>query len=97
MLEQRVLSGIGNCYADEIAFEAGIRPDADFRAVEPEPWKRLYDAMHKVLLEAAAYGGYMEMPLTVDDTLTGGYNDHCRVYDRGGEPCIRCSRNGRTG
>ncbi len=91
MLEQRVLSGIGNCYADEIAFEAGIRPDARISAIEPESWERLYHAMHKVLLEAAAYGGYMEMPLTADDTLTGGYNDHCRVYDRGGEPCIRCS------
>ncbi|MNN87896.1 Endonuclease 8 [compost metagenome] len=32
----------------------------------------------------------MEMPLTKDDTLTGGANDLCRVYDREGEVCPRC-------
>ncbi|MNJ79946.1 Endonuclease 8 [compost metagenome] len=46
--------------------------------------------MREVLSEATEAGGYMEMPLTKDDTLTGGANDLYRVYDRGGEVCPRC-------
>ncbi|GGD63860.1 Fpg/Nei family DNA glycosylase [Paenibacillus nasutitermitis] len=90
LVNQQVVSGIGNCYADEIVFDAGVRPDARISDLEPETWEKLYHSMHKVLLNAASLGGYMEMPMTADDTLTGGYNDHCLVYDRGGEPCIRC-------
>ncbi|RAP78713.1 endonuclease VIII [Paenibacillus montanisoli] len=90
LVEQRVIAGIGNCYADEIAFEAGVRPTAKLSAIEPETWERLYRAMHKVLQDALSYGGYMEMPLTNEDTVTGGYNDHCMVYDRGGQPCLKC-------
>ncbi|QYR23816.1 endonuclease VIII [Paenibacillus sp. sptzw28] len=90
LVNQQVVSGIGNCYADEIAFDAGIRPDARISELEPDTWERLYNSMHSVLKEAASYGGYMEMPLTADDTLTGGFNDRCRVYDRDGQPCLRC-------
>ncbi|QHW34517.1 Fpg/Nei family DNA glycosylase [Paenibacillus rhizovicinus] len=90
LVDQHVIAGIGNCYADEIAFEAEIRPDVRISAIDPEAWERIYNAMHAVLKDAVAHGGYMELPLTNDDTLTGGYNERCRVYDRGGEPCLRC-------
>ncbi|WP_274650672.1 Fpg/Nei family DNA glycosylase [Paenibacillus humicola] len=90
LVDQHVLAGIGNCYADEIAFDAEVRPDARLQDLEPETWDRLYGSMRKVLREAASYGGYMEMPLSSEDTRTGGYNERCRVYDRGGEPCPRC-------
>ncbi|SFI32358.1 DNA-(apurinic or apyrimidinic site) lyase [Paenibacillus sp. UNC496MF] len=89
-VDQHVIAGIGNCYADEIAFEAQVRPDAKLADIEPASWERLYGAMHAVLNDAVAKGGYMELPLTEGDTVTGGYNDHCRVYDRGGEACPRC-------
>lgn len=89
-VDQHVIAGIGNCYADEIAFEAGLRPDARISTIEPESWERLYNAMHAVLNDAVAHGGYMELPFANDDTVTGGYNERCRVYDRGGEPCPRC-------
>ncbi|GLX68118.1 DNA-formamidopyrimidine glycosylase [Paenibacillus glycanilyticus] len=90
LVDQHVLSGIGNCYADEIAFDAKVRPDAKIPSLTDETWARLYGSMHSVLREAFAKGGYMEQPLTAGDTLTGGYNEHCKVYDRGGEPCLAC-------
>lgn len=34
----------------------------------------------------------MDMPLFVEDRLTGGYDKQCKVYDREGEPCVRCDR-----
>ncbi|UVI33686.1 Fpg/Nei family DNA glycosylase [Paenibacillus spongiae] len=90
LVDQHVISGIGNCYADEIAFTAGVRPDAKVTEMEPQTWERLYAAMHEVLTDALNHGGYMEMPLTANDTLIGGYNERCRVYDRGGESCLVC-------
>lgn len=91
LLNQNVISGIGNCYSDEIAFAAGVLPSAQISELEEGSWERLYTAMHEVLSEALNYGGYMEMPLMADDTLTGGFNERCRVYDRAGEPCVRCT------
>ncbi|WP_127491271.1 DNA-formamidopyrimidine glycosylase [Paenibacillus glycanilyticus] len=90
LVDQHVLSGIGNCYADEIAFAAKIRPDAKIPSLTDETWDRVYNSMHIVLKEAISKGGYMEQPLTAGDTITGGFNDHCQVYDRGGEPCFVC-------
>ncbi|MNU02452.1 Formamidopyrimidine-DNA glycosylase [compost metagenome] len=46
--------------------------------------------MKATLAEAAGYGGYMDMPLYEGDKLTGGFDARCRIYDREGEPCVRC-------
>ncbi|CAM2783824.1 bifunctional DNA-formamidopyrimidine glycosylase/DNA-(apurinic or apyrimidinic site) lyase [Paenibacillus sediminis] len=90
LINQHIISGIGNCYSDEIAFAAELRPDVKLQDLSEESLRRLYTAMRSVLTEAIEGGGYMELPLTVHDQLTGGYNDQCKVYDREGEPCVRC-------
>ncbi|PZD93663.1 DNA-formamidopyrimidine glycosylase [Paenibacillus sambharensis] len=90
LVDQSVIAGIGNCYADEMAFKAGIRPDRAIPGLTDEEWTKLYSAMKEVLYHAARLGGYMEMPLFKGDTLTGGYNENCLVYDREGEPCREC-------
>ncbi|MBD2847965.1 Fpg/Nei family DNA glycosylase [Paenibacillus sp. IB182496] len=90
LTDQHVIAGIGNCYADEIAFAAGVRPSARIPELAEADWERLYAGMMAVLPEAAALGGYMEQPFTHDDKLTGTYNAHCKVYDREGEPCLTC-------
>ncbi|ANS74638.1 formamidopyrimidine-DNA glycosylase [Paenibacillus yonginensis] len=92
LVNQNVMAGIGNCYADEIAFAAELRPDVKIQDLEEQDLAKLYRAIREVLTEAAERGGYMEMPLTADDKLTGGSNDWCRVYDREGEPCVRCGQ-----
>ncbi|MCM3748948.1 endonuclease VIII [Paenibacillus pasadenensis] len=90
LVDQSVIAGIGNCYADEIAWQAELLPNARIGSLTQEAVSRLYDAMHNVLLEAKASGGYMEYPFRIGDTVTGGYNDECKVYDRPGEACSRC-------
>lgn len=93
LVNQQKLAGIGNCYADEICFTAGILPTRSLDSLSLQPAGdsgRLYNAMRTVLTDAIRKGGYMEQPLYAGDHLTGGYNDHCLVYDRGGEPCVRC-------
>lgn len=89
LVNQHVMAGIGNCYADEIAFEARLLPSTLVQNLSPEAVTRLYDSVRKVLTEATEIGGYMEMPFMTGDTVTGSYNDACKVYDRGGEPCLR--------
>ncbi|WP_028530733.1 Fpg/Nei family DNA glycosylase [Paenibacillus sp. HW567] len=89
LVNQHVMAGIGNCYADEIAFDAGLLPTALVQNLPPEAVTRLYGSICKVLTEATQIGGYMEMPFMTGDTVTGTYNDHCKVYDREGEPCLR--------
>ncbi len=90
LTNQKLTAGIGNCYSDEICFDAGVHPATAIAALDRETSDRVHASMHKVLQEAFASGGYMDHPLTADDKLTGGYDDKCRVYDRGGEPCVRC-------
>lgn len=90
LADQSFLSGIGNCYSDEICFEGGILPDRKIESLTAQERTALYRAMQSVLRDAIAGGGYMEMPLYKDDPLTGGYDEQCKVYDREGEPCVRC-------
>ncbi|MBY0009841.1 Fpg/Nei family DNA glycosylase [Paenibacillus typhae] len=93
LVNQQVMAGIGNCYADEIAFEARLLPSVLVQNLSPEAVKRLFDSVRKVLTEATDIGGYMEMPFMAGDTVTGSYNDQCKVYDREGEPCLRGGGN----
>lgn len=90
LVNQQVIAGIGNCYADEIAFEAGLLPSASVQALPLQSVSRLYTSARRVLSEAADIGGYMEMPFMTGDFVTGTYNDRCKVYDREGETCNRC-------
>lgn len=89
LVNQHVMAGIGNCYADEIAYEARLLPSVLVQNLTGESVKRLYASIVKVLNEATEIGGYMEMPFMAGDTVTGSYNDQCKVYDREGEPCLR--------
>ncbi|MBM7691240.1 formamidopyrimidine-DNA glycosylase [Peribacillus deserti] len=90
LIDQHFLSGIGNCYSDEICFQAKLLPMRDISSLSPAERTALYEAISLVLREAVRFGGYMENPLYAGDELTGGYDEKCKVYDREGEPCVRC-------
>jgi formamidopyrimidine-DNA glycosylase len=90
LVDQSFLSGIGNCYSDEICFMAGILPLRKLPSLTSEEQNQLFSSMRTVLLEAIQYGGYIDEPLFVGDRLTGQFDAKCRVYDREGEPCLRC-------
>lgn len=90
LTDQKLVAGIGNCYSDEICFDAHLHPAAAVPSLNEEAIGRLYASMRNVLSDAALHGGYMDKPLTQDDKLTGGYDKLCRVYDRENQPCVRC-------
>ncbi|MDF2713568.1 MAG: formamidopyrimidine-DNA glycosylase [Paenibacillus sp.] len=90
LTDQKTIAGIGNCYSDEICFDAGILPTRSIGTLTDDEFAVLFRSMHRVLNEAIRFGGYMENPLFPGDALTGGFDSRCAVYDRGGEPCVRC-------
>lgn len=90
LVNQGFLSGIGNCYSDEMCFHAGLLPSRNFNELAENETRKLFQSMQYILRDAVDSGGYMENPFYPGDTLTGGYNSKCLVYDREGEPCHRC-------
>lgn len=90
LTDQGFFPGIGNCYSDEICWEARIHPLRTAGTLSMDEQERLWRAMRATLTNAAALGGYSETPFTVDDTISGGYLPHLKVYDRPGAPCLRC-------
>lgn len=92
LVDQSFIAGIGNCYADEICFHARLLPIKKWNETTSNEISQLFNSIRIVLREATERGGYMEPPLFEGDTLTGGYNEQCKVYDREGEPCMRCGQ-----
>ncbi len=94
LTNQNLVAGIGSYYADEIAFTAGLLPSAKVQELEDEALSRLYVAMQTVLEEAIQTGGHLAgQPLTVTDSLTGGFHELRRVYEREGEPSVRSAKD----
>lgn len=90
LTNQKIISGIGNLYSDEICFESKIKPTVTVDSLDKDTMLSVYNSIHTVLQNAISLGGYMDNPLFLGDQHTGGYNNHILVYDREGEKCRRC-------
>ena len=84
IMDQACLSAIGNAYADEILFEAGIHPKAPCCALTPEKRRALYDAVVSVIAWGIEEVEKAQAPL--EEKVRG----HMRVRNRAGENCPRC-------
>jgi formamidopyrimidine-DNA glycosylase len=90
LVNQKFIAGIGNCYSDEICFEARLYPFEKASELTSEQTRSLYKAIKPVLTKAIEVGGYMDHPMYEGDKKTGGYNDNFLVYEREGQNCFRC-------
>jgi formamidopyrimidine-DNA glycosylase len=90
LLNQKLLSGVGNIYADESLFRAGIRPRRRAASLKKEDLRRLYRAVQEVLKEAIALGGSSISDYVDPDGEEGFFQLEHRVYGREGEPCLVC-------
>ena len=90
LLDQRFLRGLGNIYADEALFRAGIHPLAMASRLRGERARRLYDAIRAVLTEAIAAGGSSVSDYVDPEGRRGFFQFSHRVYQRTGEPCAIC-------
>jgi formamidopyrimidine-DNA glycosylase len=90
LLNQKLLSGVGNIYADESLFRSGIRPKRRASSLTKEDLRRLYLALQEVLKEAIKLGGSSVSDYVDSDGEEGFFQLQHRVYGREGEPCLAC-------
>ena len=90
LLNQEVISGIGNIYADEICYAAGVLPTRNVQKLKPDELKKLFAACQRIMKDAVANGGTTFHSFLKGDGRPGGYRSKLRVYGRKGQPCKRC-------
>ena len=90
LLNQKLLSGVGNIYADESLFRAGIRPRRRASSLSREDLRSLYLCIPEVLKEAIELGGSSISDYVDSDGEEGFFQLQHRVYGREGEPCLVC-------
>ena len=90
LLNQKLLRGIGNIYADESLARAAIRPRRRAATLTRADLHRLYESVQKGLTEAIAAGGSSVSDYVNSEGEPGFFQFQHRVYGREGEPCLTC-------
>jgi formamidopyrimidine-DNA glycosylase len=91
LLDQAVLAGVGNIYADEALFLARLRPTRRAGRVTRLECQRLAQAIRGVLQRSIETGGSSIRDYVTPDGEDGSYQLERRVYGRTGEPCVECA------
>jgi len=90
LLDQTVVAGVGNIYADESLFVAGIHPLRAADSLTDDEIARLHAAIRQVLREAIGNRGTMLRDYRPPYGAEGGHQEHLLVYQQTGKPCPRC-------
>lgn len=90
LLSGRLVVGVGNIYASESLFRAGIHPETPANRIGLERYERLAQAIRGVLTTAIERGGSTLRDFSAPDGRPGYFQDERLVYDRAGEPCRVC-------
>lgn len=87
LMDQKKIGGVGNIYANEALFFAGIDPRRTAKQLSNEEMKKLYDAIIQVLKKGLKYHGATELNFVDALGQEGEYQQHFLVYSQEGEPC----------
>lgn len=87
LMDQSVIAGLGNIYAAEVCFQAGIRPDRKISTLGDEDLKKLYQAIKKILPLAIKYKGTSADSYVTLEGKKGNYESKLWVYGREGQKC----------
>jgi formamidopyrimidine-DNA glycosylase len=90
LLDQARVAGIGNIYAAEALFQAGIHPDRPANSLSDEESRKLHRAIRDVLRRAVKAGGTSVSDYFKPDGTPGSFQDSLFVYQRAGKKCRRC-------
>jgi formamidopyrimidine-DNA glycosylase len=102
LMDQQVVAGVGNIYASEALWRAGISPRKAAGRLSAREYQRLWRALRAVLREAISWGSTIPLDFAgrergeklfyygVQRAASGYYHERLRVYDRHGQPCQRC-------
>ena len=92
LMDQEKIGGVGNIYANDALWLAGISPRRPASSLSSRETKTLYEAILKVLKDGLKYGGSSELAYVTPDGKEGSYQDHTLAYGKDGEPCERCHK-----
>jgi formamidopyrimidine-DNA glycosylase len=90
LMDARIVVGVGNIYASEALFRAGVHPARSVGRISPGRWDRLARSVVEVLSQAIAEGGTTLNDFRDGAGESGYFQVSLAVYDREGEPCPRC-------
>lgn len=90
LLNQAVVRGVGNIYADEALFRAGVHPKRIAASLTKDRIERIYKAMREVLAEAIDSRGSSISNYVDAQGRKGTFQQAHRVYQRDGKPCVKC-------
>lgn len=90
LMDQKRVVGVGNIYASEALFRAGIDPRRAAKRLRRREVARLRDEVRAVLEEAISFRGTTFLDYRDDEGRPGEFVSRLRVYDREGEPCVTC-------
>lgn len=90
LMNGHVVVGVGNIYASEALYLAGIHPSRPAGRISQARYDLLVDATRKVLQKAIRQGGTTLRDFSAPDSQPGYFAQDLQVYDRAGEPCLRC-------
>ncbi len=90
IMDNQVVVGVGNIYANEALFEAGIDPRRAAGRISAERYQRLAEIIRTVLERAIRQGGTTLKDFVGGDGKPGYFQQELQVYGRGGEPCRQC-------
>ncbi|WP_193213365.1 bifunctional DNA-formamidopyrimidine glycosylase/DNA-(apurinic or apyrimidinic site) lyase [Luteolibacter marinus] len=90
IMDAKLVVGVGNIYASEALFRAGIRPSMPACRISKPRLAKLVDAIRRVLTESIEQGGTTLRDFTNSDGEPGYFRQRLFVYDRKGEPCRIC-------
>jgi len=93
LLDQRVVAGVGNIYADESCFAARLHPARLGRSLTAREIRRLGDAVPAVLNRAIDKRGSTIRDYVGGSGLQGGFQNEFCVYGRTGQPCLHCGKD----
>lgn len=90
IMDSKVVVGVGNIYANEALFAAGIHPEVSAKLIVNDRYKELVKQIKKVLIAAIKRGGTTLRDFTASDGKPGYFSQELQVYGRGGLPCVKC-------
>lgn len=98
LLDQHIIAGVGNIYADESLFRAGVSPLAKCRRLRSAQWAAIANSIREVMTRAITAGGSTLRDGTYTDSTgkAGDFQNEHQVYGRGKKPCVVCTTELRT-
>lgn len=92
LMAQHIVAGVGNIYADESLFRAGVRPDTPTYKLTPARLKKLCSTVQEVLKLGIAAGGSSIRDYLDADGKAGAFQEEFLVYGKKGKPCPKCNK-----